>query len=236
MDIPLDPGSAGFFLVKEANKQVVAVGDFLQYRLNLTNNSGAIATGTQIVDTLPPGLRYQRGSTTIAGNPAADPGISPDGRTLTFSLNDVADGVVSEVRYVVEVAIGARTGDAINRAIANANGGALISNQGTASVRIKQDFVRTRNILMGRVIADECDAPDSDNAKGLAGVRIYLENGTYVVTDEQGMFHMWCRWIWIPSHRSLNRSSVMNIPALPDALSRALLTCRAGPCGGPISM
>ena len=82
------------------------------------------------------------------------------------------------------------TGNAINRAIANANGGALSSNQATASVRIKQDFVRTRNILMGRVIADECDAPDSDNARGLAGVRIYLENGTYVVTDEQGMFHI----------------------------------------------
>ena len=190
VDIPLDPGSTGFFLVKEANKQVVAVGDFLQYRLNLTNNSGAIATATRIVDTLPPGLRYQRGSTTLAGNPAADPTISPDGRTLTFNLNDVADGSVSEMRYVVEVAIAARTGNAINRAIANANGGALSSNQATASVRIKQDFVRTRNILMGRVIADECDAPDSDNARGLAGVRIYLENGTYVVTDEQGMFHI----------------------------------------------
>ncbi len=34
------------------------------------------------------------------------------------------------------------------------------------------------------------NAPDSENAKGLAGVRIYLENGTYVVTDEQGMFHI----------------------------------------------
>jgi flagellar motor protein MotB len=40
------------------------------------------------------------------------------------------------------------------------------------------------------VIADDCEAPDSDNAKGLPGVRIYLENGTYVVTDEQGMFHI----------------------------------------------
>ncbi len=93
----------------------------------------------------------------VDGNPVADPAISPDGRTLTFNLNDIADGAVSEVRYVVEVAIGTRTGDAINRAIANANGGALISNQSTASVRIKQDFVRNRNILMGRVIADECE-------------------------------------------------------------------------------
>ncbi len=190
IDIPLDPGSTGFFLVKEANKRVVAVGDFLQYRLDLTNSSGVLATGTQIIDTLPPGLRYQNGSATVDGNTVADPAISQDGRTLTFSLSDIANDSVSEVRYVVEVTIGTQTGDAINRAIANANGGALSSNESTASVRIKQDFVRTRNILMGRVIADECEPPDSENARGLEGVRIYLENGTYVVTDEQGMFHI----------------------------------------------
>ncbi len=190
IDIPLDPGSTGFFLAKEVNKRVVAVGDFLQYRLKLSNSSGVIATGTQVIDTLPVGMRYQRGSTSVDGNPMTDPAISPDGRTLTFNLNDIADGAVNEVRYVVEVAIGIRTGDAINSAIANANGGALISNQATASVRIKQDFVRNRNILMGRVIADECEPPDNENTRGLAGVRIYLENGTYVVTDEQGMYHI----------------------------------------------
>ena len=190
VDIPLDPGATGFFLAKEVNKSVVAVGDFLQYRLNLTNDSGGLAAGTLIVDTLPVGLRYQQGSTTIDGNKVNDPAISADGRTLTFNLGDIPDNTIREIRYVVEVAIGTRNGDAINRAIANANGGALVSNQSSASVRIKQDFIRNRNILMGRVIADECNAPDSDKAKGLAGVRIYLENGTYVVTDEQGMYHI----------------------------------------------
>jgi uncharacterized repeat protein (TIGR01451 family) len=190
VDIPIDPGNSGFFLIKDANKQVVSVGDFLQYRLNLTNNSGSIASGSQIVDTLPPGLRYQRGSTTLDGNPVTDPAISADGRTLTFNLNDIADGAIRELRYVVEVAVGTNTGKAINRAIANANAGALISNQATAGVSVKQDFVRDRNILMGRVIADDCQAPDSENVRGLAGVRIYLEDGTYVVTDEQGMYHI----------------------------------------------
>jgi len=98
VDIPIDPTNSGFFLVKDANKQVVAVGDFLQYRLNLTNNSGGIAGGSQIVDTLPPGLRYQRGSTTLDGNPVTDPAISADGRTLTFNLNDIADGAARELR------------------------------------------------------------------------------------------------------------------------------------------
>lgn len=190
IDIPLDPDAAGFFLVKEVNKQEVSVGDFLQYRLRLTNDSGGIASAVQVIDTLPVGLRYQRGSTKLDGNAIADPTISSDGRTLTFNLNNIANAIVSEVRYVVEVAIGVSTGDAINRAFASANVGALISNESSVSVRVKQDFIRDRNILMGRVIIDECEAPDSENAVGLEGVRIYLENGSYVVSDDQGMFHI----------------------------------------------
>ena len=109
---------------------------------------------------------------------------------MTFTLNNMADGSIVDVRYVVDVAIGTHAGDAINLAIANANAGALISNQANARVRIKEDFLRNRNILMGRVIADNCDTPDDKVAEGLQGVRIYLEDGTFVVTDEQGMFHI----------------------------------------------
>ncbi|MDX1697002.1 MAG: OmpA family protein, partial [Thiohalobacterales bacterium] len=187
VDIPLDPDAPGFFLVKEVNKRVAAAGDFLQYRLNLTNGAGVVAAGTQVVDTLPPGLRYQPGSTTVDGTSVADPAIDADGRTLTFDLDDIADGVVTELRYVVEVTAGIRGGEAVNRAVASAGGGTLVSNQGTAVVRIREEFLRARNVLMGRVIADGCDA--ADQAQGVAGVRIYLENGTYVVSDERGMFH-----------------------------------------------
>ncbi len=190
IDIPIDPGVTGLFLTKQANKQVVAVGDFLGYRLRLTNNSGATATGTHITDTLPVGLRYQTGSTTLNGNPIADPVISADGRTLSFNLNDINNGTASDLHYVVQVTVGSQSGDAINRAIAGANGGALVSNQSSASVHVEENLIRTHNILMGRVIADDCGAIESNKAKGLAGVRIYLEDGTYVVTDEQGMYHI----------------------------------------------
>ena len=190
IDIPVDPSANSFFLTKDVNKTVAAVGDLLQYRLTLNNSSGAVATAPQVIDTLPVGLRYRSDSTTINGNKVANPVISADGRTLTFTLSNMADGDVADIRYVVDIAIGTHTGDAINTVIANANGGALVSNQASASVRIKEDFLRNQNILMGRVIADNCDAPTDKPADGLEGVRIYLEDGTYVVTDEQGMFHI----------------------------------------------
>ena len=190
IDIPVDPSANSFFLTKDVNKTVAAVGDVVQYRLTLNNNSGAVANAPQVIDTLPIGLRYRSGSSTVDGNSVADPAISSDGRTLTFTLNNMADGSIVDVRYVVDIAIGTHAGDAINLAIANANAGALVSNQANARVRIKEDFLRNRNILMGRVIADNCDTPDDKVAEGLQGVRIYLEDGTFVVTDEQGMFHI----------------------------------------------
>lgn len=190
IDIPVDPGAAGFFLVKEADKRVAAVGDFLQYRLTLTNDSDRNAAAAQIVDTLPPGLRYQRGSTTIGGLAGNDPAVGPDARTLTFTLGQLDSGAATEVRYVVEVTAGAHKGDVTNRAIARADAGAFISNEGTASVRITNDFLNDRNTLIGRVVADSCDASEGDTPKGVGGVKLYLEDGTYVVSDEQGMFHI----------------------------------------------
>ena len=189
IDLPLDPAAVGFFLIKDANKREASAGDFLQYRLTLNNNTGGVATAVQIVDSLPAGLRYQRGSASVDGNPVADPATSGDGRTLTFSIADMPDGTSTEVRYVVEVVLGLRASDVINRAVANANGNTLLSNEASIGVRIRQDFLRDRNVLTGRVLADSCDAPDGPNARGVAGVRVYLENGAFVVSDEQGMFH-----------------------------------------------
>jgi len=189
IDIPLDPNALNFTLTKDANKAIISIGDVLQYRLVLSNNSGAIATAPQVIDTLPIGLRYRRGSTTVNGISVADPVISADARTLTFSLNDIADGSVANLNYVVDITITTPAGNAINHAIANANAGALVSNENTANVRVKKDFIRDSNILMGRVIADNCETPDNKKTPGLAGVRIYLEDGAFVVTDEQGRYH-----------------------------------------------
>ena len=76
-----------------------------------------------------------------------------------------------------------------DRSLANANGNSLLSNEVAASVELQRDLLRERNVLMGRVVADDCSAPDNETASGVAGVRIYLENGTWVVSDEQGRFH-----------------------------------------------
>ncbi len=186
IDIPIDPRTLRFTLSKEANKNVASIGEVLQYHLKLNNTSGAVANTPQVTDTLPIGLRYRKGTATINGTSVADPTISSDARKLTFTLSNMADNTAVDIRYIVDVTISTPKGDAVNRVAANANGGALVSNEATAKVRIKRDFIRDNNILMGRVIADNCNNSD---ANGLEGVRIYLEDGSYVVTDKLGRYH-----------------------------------------------
>ncbi len=187
IDIPLDPTASSLWLVKTAGKDTVAIGDFLPYELDVTNNTGT-AQNVFITDTLPLGFRYRKGSTRIEGKAVQDPAISPDGRTLTFSAGNLDNGKTLHIRYVVEVAAGAKIGTATNQAMAN-NGTGISSALAKASVQVKSDFLSTRSILMGQVIAGACGAPDPDALKGLEGVRIFMEDGTFVDTDKRGMFH-----------------------------------------------
>ena len=46
-----------------------------------------------------------------------------DGRTLSFKLGSLAAGGTTQLRYVVEVAAGARLGEAVNTAMAADNAG-----------------------------------------------------------------------------------------------------------------
>lgn len=188
LDIPLDPLKAALWLQKSAGKDTVAVGDFLPYQLDLANlDTAAAASGVTITDTLPLGFRYRHGSTKFGGVAAADPAISPDGRTLTFTVGSLAPKATVSIRYVVEVAAGARPGTATNYAVATSRTEA--SNQAQAAVQVRSDFLDSRSVVMGEVIAGACGAPDPALLKGVAGVRIFLEDGTFVDTDKRGMFH-----------------------------------------------
>jgi uncharacterized repeat protein (TIGR01451 family) len=189
IDIPLDPITSALWLQKSAARDTVAVGDFLPYQLDL-KNSGTVAgeTGVVITDTLPPGFRYRKNSTRLNGLAAPDPAISADGRTLAFAVGNLPAKSTASIRYVVEVAVGARNGTAINRAIARSAAGSA-SNQATAAVRVRSDFMNSRSFIMGQVFVGPCGETHEENAVGIAGIRIFLEDGTFAVSDKNGMYH-----------------------------------------------
>lgn len=177
----------GVLLTKTAGKTSVSIGDVLQYRLRFDNTgSGLNLTGVIITDKLPPGLRYKTGSTKIDGASVADPVIAGNGRELTFTLGIVNAGSIVDVRYVVEVTPGARNGTLTNTAMITATGG-VTSNNAVATIQVKDELFTQDAFLEGRVIVDSCDP---QGVQGLKGARVYLEDGTFVVTDEEGRWHI----------------------------------------------
>ena len=188
IDVPLDPGSGSLQITKTAGKAVIGVGEFLPYTLTIRNNSAlAPVLNARIVDRLPAGFRYQRGSARLNGAPLADPIVAADGRSAVFSIGNVATGATVTLRYVAEVTAGARTGDAENIAQAVPP---ITSNIARASVLVREDLFRERAILAGRVIVGACNERSREGQMGLANARIVLEDGRYVLTDQEGRWHL----------------------------------------------
>ncbi|PKN13136.1 MAG: hypothetical protein CVU69_03825 [Deltaproteobacteria bacterium HGW-Deltaproteobacteria-4] len=187
IDIPLDPQQTWLRLNKTASKTIVAIGDFLQYRI-AAENTGTLAVNSVVLsDRLPLGLRYRKGSTKIDGVSAADPTLSTDGRSMLFTVGTLAAGQSMTITYVVEVAVAAPLGPAVNIATATGSGG-ITSNIAKFEIVVKEDLFSSKTTIVGRVYPNGCPN-DGAEGDGLAGVRLYLENGTYVITDLQGMYH-----------------------------------------------
>lgn len=199
IDMPLDPlATAGVQITKSAGKASVAIGEFVPYTVTISNGSNKPVAGVRIADRLPVGFRYQAGSARLEKTVLADPQISADGRGLEFSIGTLPGSGTLSLRYVAAVQAGAQVGQAENTA--QAMGGAS-SNIARASVLVREDLNRSRAILMGRVtLVDSCQndaGNEKDDAKsdpaskplGLKGVRVMLQDGTYIVTDPEGRWH-----------------------------------------------
>lgn len=191
LNVPVDTSAKDLRIIKTAGKALVGEGEYVPYTLTITNNDtlaavGTVAPGVQIADRLPQGFRYRAGSARLNGATLADPTISPDGRTLTFTLGSIAAGVTVTLKYVANVTSGAQIGKAENVAT-SAN--AITSNTARASVMVREDLMRARAILMGRVIIGSCDDKTDNDKDGLQNARIMLEDGTYILTDKEGRWH-----------------------------------------------
>lgn len=188
IDIPLDPSAGAMFLDKRTTLDVAAIGDFVPYTVTVRNvTAGAPLTNVVVTDFLPPGMRYRPGSARLEGTTPVEPEIGADGLTLTFHLPDLAAQRSATLRYVGVVATGATGGTLVNRAIARADDGSE-SNAASAAVLLREELFTSSALLVGRVRAGTC-AASGDGTDGVAGVRIYLEDGRYAVTDDEGKYH-----------------------------------------------
>jgi len=189
LDLPLDPMDTLLFVRRTADKELVAPGDPLSFQVEIENTVEEPIRSVVLIDALPTGFRYRKGSARLDGAPILDPLISADGRQLRFSLGELPATTSHRLSYLVTVGT-VRPMELASRSLAQGNGGAIRSNESRVITRIGEELMRSRVVLMGRVIAEPPeDGGEQWQGKGLAGIRLYLEDGSYAVTDEQGQYH-----------------------------------------------
>ncbi len=191
VDIPVDSLNSLLVLSKDTSTNVASIGDFVKYNLQVENRDAvATAFGVTVTDALPTGFRYQPGSVRYNGtyNAAFEPTVSADGQTLTFNVGNLAPASAPFlIDYVTEITVAAKMGIAINSASA-ADNASTQSNSAVASITVKDELFSQKSFIAGTVIHGECGQDDADRT-GLKDIKLYLEDGTSVVTDSNGKFH-----------------------------------------------
>ena len=192
--IPLDPAlTTGLVLRKEGSKQQVDLGDFLDYALTLSNKSAVTLSDVEVNDTLPPGFAFVAGSARLDGNRMADPqgGAGP---ALQWRLAEKAllPELTRKLQYRVRVGVGTPVSQAAtNRATAKA--GVLQSNTAAWTVRVNGGVFSDEAFAFGKVYM-ECRKDrqqDGLDEVGVPGIRLFLEDGTNVITDSEGKWSLY---------------------------------------------
>jgi len=191
VDLPVDPLALPLFVEKTASRTEAQLSDTVDYQLRVGNAGKDTLTDVRVTDDLPPGLRYVRGSARMDGAPIAEP-QGATSRRLGFSIGELPARNEHRITYRVAIGAGAQLGDATNRAQATSGGAiALVSNLASVSIRIKGGVFDDQAFIAGRVYMD-CNANRQDDEEtGIAGVRIYMEDGRFAITDAQGRYSLY---------------------------------------------
>lgn len=189
IDIPIDPQLTQSSLVvqKTARDSSIELGDFTNYSITVSNQGDVLAREVKLQDTLPRGFSYVPNTMRVDGKPVADP-VGGKGPYLTLGLGDLAVNASAKIEYRVLVGPNALNGDGINRARVVDRSG-LSSNEAQAKVNVRAGVFSADAFVVGKVYND-CNANGMQDKGelGVSGVRIYMEDGSYVITDREGKY------------------------------------------------
>jgi large repetitive protein len=188
--IPLDPLTLkrpGLLVEKTVNRGTAEIGDTVQFTVKVRNSSKFTFPQVTVQDQFPLGFRLVPGSTRLDGQKHADP--TGDGaKLLRFpAIGDLAVDATKSLTYLAVLLPGAQLGDGLNRV--SASSGGATSNVAVAKVTVSGGVFNTRGIVFGKFYVDCNHNHVQDQEElGIPGVRLYLQDGSYVITDSEGKF------------------------------------------------
>ena len=180
------PAGSVLELDKRADVADVAVGEAAPYAIALRNTGSAAIGGIVVHDRLPAGTRLITAS--VQG---ADSARTAGGELTMWVAGPLDPGAERVVRYALFVASPGAARALENRAVADASGGAVRSNEARAWVRVRRAGAATGRTLVGKVWVDRDDDGRQDPGEpGVAGARVWAADGETVVTDREGRFSL----------------------------------------------
>lgn len=195
IDIPLDPEITIPLLSvdKVAHQSSVDIGQSVYYTVSIRNGDDDL-TNLRLLDTLPFGFRYVPGSMVMDGEPGSDPQVSENG--LEFTIGELPEKSTIELTYAARPTAAAIDGNGINTAYATALTTArrsVDSLAATAKVKVNRSGVFSdRAALFGKLYVDQnCDGLQNHKEWPIGGVRLYLQDGTYAITDADGLYSLY---------------------------------------------
>ena len=180
-------------LIKLASPSIVELGSEITYTIEVSNPS-TIATVTELrlEDRMPPGTSYVEGSASVEGEPV-EPLILED--MLVFdNLRDLKPG--EKLKVVYRLRLDEFTGESLKNSVKAI--GTIQSQEYSTEVVTEPSVVDVRVFrpmntgtgIIGRIYVDENGNGyyDENDSKPLP-IRLLLQDGSFVVTDKDGLFH-----------------------------------------------
>ncbi len=197
---------------KTQSKDTATIGEYVEYTVTIENIGKVLYRDVLIEDRLPDGVKYVKGSFSADGV-SVTPALSSDGKILRYTHPSLSVGATVTIKYVAVIGAGTVDQKAVNTAWASALGAGK-SNIAKTTLKLKEELWRSKGFILGQVY--EADVPCEHNTtKGVAksdaapvssvigidgkahpvrgcgveGVKLYMEDGRYVVTDKNGRYH-----------------------------------------------
>ena len=183
---------------KEGDVKTAELGDYVNYTIKVKNNGKSTVYDVELKDALPRGFDYVSGSLRVDNAKTDD--FTAEGKYQTLGLGDLAVNESKTVTYRVLIGSSALGGDGINRATAHGNdkenntGNTLVSREAQWPIEVERGVMNTDGIIIGKVYHDinrDGIQQKEDGELGVAGVRIYMENGNFIVTDPEGKYNFY---------------------------------------------
>jgi large repetitive protein len=190
--IPLDPQLSGSIAISKTTPLInVSRGQLVPYVITVNNVSGQLLTNVSIVDRVPAGFAYVKGSAVLDGVPTEPSVALLDLRwdNLVFTGTQV-----HTVKLLLAVGAGVSEGEYVNRAqVVNGLTNGAMSGEATATVRIVPDPTFDCTDVTGKVFNDiNRNGRQDEGEDGLPGVRVVTVRGLEATTDRFGRYHITC--------------------------------------------